>query len=89
MLFPQPRTLTKVNREEQSFLSISDNNKTSDINSHSVPSLLCPAAWHQHPGAAVEGGRGEKGESTKRKEGSEESLKGEREKGKTGGKESD
>ena len=29
---PRPRTLTKVDRAEQSFLSISDNDKTSDIN---------------------------------------------------------
>ena len=53
----------KVDGAQQSFLSISDNNKTSDISPHSVP-------VHQQ-GAAI---KGEKGERVKRKEGSEESL---------------
>lgn len=47
---PQPRTLTKVEGAEQSFLSLSDNNQTSDINPHSSPLLLftgCFAStWH-------------------------------------------
>lgn len=65
--FPPPRTLTKVDRAEQSFLSISDNNKTSDINPHSVPPLLCSAAFHQHPGSAAEGGGRERREGERKR----------------------
>lgn len=65
MSFPQPRTLTGVDRGEQSFLSILDNNKTSEINpphthTPSVPFLLCTSAVHQQ---CCSGGREEGEES--------------------------
>lgn len=40
--FPQPRAVTKVDGAKQSFLSISDNNQTFDINPHPDPSLPLP-----------------------------------------------